>query len=341
MTERNEYDLGATRLKHAFDGVYHWYGTTREAVIVQGFGGVVERLRNAYFHDFPGINRYKLLNPIKPAWMERINLDGSIEVFYAVATNNVDTPPEWTRVSLTESTRTALFHNVEITGNVDITGKVTHTGNTEQIGNYDLKGDFTQTGDASITGDVEVIGNTDITGKLSSTDQYTNTVPDGTTPMLVTSKTEVTNLNAEFVQGYEPSETPVEGKLMVYGAGGSVPGESTDAATLEGHAASFFMPSAPDATLTMTDVDAGENTLNILTGLDVIPRLILIQYTPSGASAPTQTFAPSSDRAGIGAVVTYPDATHISVFVCSSGIGIKADGTTATINGTYTILLWK
>ena len=57
------------------------------------------------------------------------------------------------------------------------------------------------------TGDFTVIGgNTPGTGaftELSSNDQYTNTVADGTPPMVITSETLVVNLNVDFLDGHD------------------------------------------------------------------------------------------------------------------------------------------
>lgn len=117
-----------------------------------------------------------------------------------------------------------------ITGASTVSGNINSSGTNTWSGAQDVSGNVTTSGTTTLGGTVALTGTTTVSGNLSSSATTTistgNTafsVAAGTAPFTVpTTTTKVTNLNADYLDGFHGSQTPTANQAAVLSSAGDL-----------------------------------------------------------------------------------------------------------------------
>lgn len=180
------------------------------------------------------------------------------------------------------STGAATLNSAVISTGLTVLGATTLTGNVTAGGSLAVTGTLTAASTTVTGGTINgttVGASTPRSGAfttLASTSPYVNTVPNGTAPMVLSSNTQVINLNASYLQGstwHNPQPigdgTPSSGAFTTLNTSGvatlatmSVTGSATVANNLEVGGAAEFTGGITADTLAVTSLTATGGTVN-------------------------------------------------------------------------------
>jgi hypothetical protein len=170
------------------------------------------------------------------------------------------------------------FTSLTASGNASVTGTLGVTSVTTLTGALAANGGITvdtnkfivadETGNTTIAGTLGVTGTITGSSTVSAT-QYTSTIATGTAPLVVTSTTLVTNLNADLIDGYSATTTNTASAVVVRDASKNIEfnnavlsGSTSGTTTIQASAAASGTLTLPAVTDTVAAIAATQTLTN-------------------------------------------------------------------------------